>query len=86
MALPTQVNSDTKYSKEKRFSSSMEKESNFGKTVPSMRATGAMAEHMALALSSMRTVISILGYSRETKRTDLVSTLTVQGNSILVTG
>ena len=75
------VNLNTKHLREKRFSSSMVKASNFGRTEPNARESGAMAELMARAPFSTPMETSTQGCSRETRLMDLVSTPTVRVNS-----
>jgi len=64
----------------------MAKASNFGRTEPNTRETGAMVELMARAPFSTPMGTSTQGCSRETKPMDLVSTLTVRVNSTLESG
>jgi hypothetical protein len=59
---------------EKSISSSMVKESSFGKMEPSTKVTGGMGGLMALELSTIRMETSTLVSSRETKRMDSVYT------------
>ena len=80
------VNSNTRLSRVKRFSSSMAKASNFGRMEPNTTETGAMVELMAQVHFSTLMETSTLGCSRKTRRMDLVSILTVRVNSTLENG